>query len=82
MNTLQEFTAHHLYMRYAIDEHPDDRAFAMHMHEQCEIHEKAKLYRQLRFVFLFGMVHTLAFLRAILSEYIRSSAAFTMRSRS
>lgn len=38
MNTLQEFTAHHLYMRYAIDELPDDRAFAMHMHEQYEIY--------------------------------------------
>lgn len=38
MDILQEFTAEHLYMRYAVDEHPNDNDFAMHVHEQCEIY--------------------------------------------
>ena len=37
MDILQEFNSEDLYMRYAVDENPDDRNFAMHVHEQCEI---------------------------------------------
>lgn len=37
MDFLQEFYSDDLYMRYAIDETPDDRNFLMHVHEQCEI---------------------------------------------
>lgn len=37
MNILQEFDTEELYIRYAIDEKPDDRHFTMHIHERCEI---------------------------------------------
>ncbi len=34
---LREFNSENLYTRYAVDENPDDRKFAMHVHESCEI---------------------------------------------
>lgn len=37
MDILREFSSDDLYMRYAVDENPDDRNFFMHIHERCEI---------------------------------------------
>ena len=37
MDILQEFSSEDLYMRYAVDENPDDKNFSMHIHERCEI---------------------------------------------
>ena len=37
MDVLQEFRSDDLYMRYAVDEAPDDKNYFMHVHEQCEI---------------------------------------------
>ncbi len=37
MDIVQEFNSDSLYTRYAMDENPDDRDFAMHVHESCEI---------------------------------------------
>lgn len=37
MDILQEHYSENLYMRYAIDENPDDSNYFMHVHEQCEI---------------------------------------------
>ena len=37
MDILQEFNSENLYMRYAVDENPDDTNFSMHIHERCEI---------------------------------------------
>lgn len=38
MDILREFSSEGLYMRYAVDELPDDGDFIMHVHEQCEIY--------------------------------------------
>ncbi len=38
MDILEEFSTKDLYVRYAVDEAPDDRSFAMHVHERCEIY--------------------------------------------
>lgn len=38
MDILEEFNTEELYVRYAVDESPDDRDFTMHIHEQCEIY--------------------------------------------
>ncbi|MCH5269648.1 MAG: helix-turn-helix domain-containing protein [Lachnospiraceae bacterium] len=38
MDFLQEFNSEDLYMRYAVDEAPDDRNFVMHVHDRCEIY--------------------------------------------
>lgn len=35
---LYEYTNDEIYIRHAIDNHPDDSQFNMHMHEQCEIY--------------------------------------------
>lgn len=37
MDILQEYGSEDLYMRYAVDENPNDRYFVMHVHERCEI---------------------------------------------
>lgn len=37
MDVLQEFHFENLYMRYAVDETPNDNNFTMHVHDQCEI---------------------------------------------
>ncbi|MBQ9209318.1 MAG: helix-turn-helix transcriptional regulator [Oscillospiraceae bacterium] len=37
MNILREFTADDMYVRYAVDEHPDGRDFDFHVHDRCEI---------------------------------------------
>lgn len=37
MAVLREFRSGGLYTRYAIDNEPDDKNFAMHVHENCEI---------------------------------------------
>lgn len=38
MDILEEFNTKELYVRYAVDEAPDDRDFSMHIHEKCEIY--------------------------------------------
>lgn len=38
MDILNEFSSDGLYMRYAVDEKPNDIDFSMHVHEQCEIY--------------------------------------------
>lgn len=38
MNILEEFNTDELYVRYAVDEAPNDRDFTMHIHEKCEIY--------------------------------------------
>lgn len=38
MDILEEFNTDELYVRYAVDEAPNDRDFTMHIHEQCEIY--------------------------------------------
>lgn len=38
MNIIDEFNTKELYVRYAVDKSPDDRDFAMHIHERCEIY--------------------------------------------
>ena len=38
MNILEEFNTEELYVRYAVDEAPDDRDFTMHIHDKCEIY--------------------------------------------
>ena len=38
MDILQEFSSENLYMRYAVNEDPDDKDFSMHIHEWCEIY--------------------------------------------
>ena len=35
---LDEYYFDNIYIRHAVDEHPDDRDFTMHIHEQCEIY--------------------------------------------
>lgn len=35
---LNEYSFGELYIRHAIDEHPNDKDFTMHIHEQCEIY--------------------------------------------
>ena len=35
---LDEYYFDNIYIRHAVDEHPDDRDFTMHVHEQCEIY--------------------------------------------
>ncbi len=37
MDIVREFNYDNLYTRYAVDETPDDRDFAMHVHQNCEI---------------------------------------------
>lgn len=37
MDTVQEFSSGDLYVRYAVNEAPDDKDFSMHVHERCEI---------------------------------------------
>lgn len=37
MNIQQEYSFGDIYIRYAVDESPDDKYFAMHVHERCEI---------------------------------------------
>jgi len=37
MDIVQEFSFGELYIRYAVDETPDDKYFTMHVHERCEI---------------------------------------------
>lgn len=38
MDTLREYSADGLYMRYAVDEAPNDGDYSMHVHEQYEIY--------------------------------------------
>lgn len=38
MDILEEFNTDELYVRYAVDESPDDRDFTMHIHDKCEIY--------------------------------------------
>lgn len=38
MDVLQEFDSEDLYMRYAVDENPDDSNFVMHVHDRYEIY--------------------------------------------
>ena len=38
MDILEEFNTEELYMRYAVDQAPDDKNFTMHIHERCEIY--------------------------------------------
>jgi len=38
MDIIEEFNMKELYVRYAVDEAPDDRDFKMHIHEWCEIY--------------------------------------------
>lgn len=38
MDILEEFNTGGLYIRYAVDNAPDDKNFTMHIHEQCEIY--------------------------------------------
>ena len=35
---LNEYCFDSIYIRHAIDEQPDDKAFTMHIHDQCEIY--------------------------------------------
>lgn len=35
---LNEYSFDNIYIRYAVDDCPDDRYFTMHIHEQCEIY--------------------------------------------
>lgn len=35
---LNEYSFDDIYIRYAVDEQPDDKDFTMHIHEQCEIY--------------------------------------------
>lgn len=37
MDILREYSFEGLYTRYAVDENPNDKEFAMHIHENCEI---------------------------------------------
>lgn len=37
MDIVQEFNSGDLYIRYAVNEAPDDKDFTMHVHERCEI---------------------------------------------
>ncbi len=38
MDIIEEFNTEGLYIRYAVDNAPDDKDFTMHIHEQCEIY--------------------------------------------
>lgn len=38
MNLLEEYNTKELYIRHAIDSHPDDKYFTMHVHERYEIY--------------------------------------------
>lgn len=38
MDILQEYSSDDIYMRYAVDDEPDDGDFSMHVHEQYEIY--------------------------------------------
>ena len=38
MNLLEEYNTKELYIRHAIDSHPDDKCFTMHVHERYEIY--------------------------------------------